>query len=1375
GVRDLHLSIRVDREGVGTPEEVIAASIRGCKEAQAIAGSYLKGKFSAKLLIAFGRERKENSPDDIKPILEAVMKLKTGDIENIAGFDITGGEFIIGDEAVNPVYRKTSDYLRVIQDTVPAGILSTMRVTSHLGDWGHTYKSTKKLGRNGTELSDIPDVNERIGHHLAFIEDALNSGVLTDIQHGTVLAPADSLITKDPRKSNGGKYAGTRMGDIKGIDDNLIRIGRLLGDLKTRGLEINTCPTINCMSQKISLYKGHPLHQWIVKGNKVSINADDLYTSIPTTLSDDIVKMMLTAPERSDGRFLSPAMAREISAPRGAGSLAEVAKALPAAAAANPAPAGNMQALPREPIRSPYIISSGTDWTTIFDDNTKPIVVEVGFGGGRELLEMAKKNPQINYIGIDANIRMVNVLSFLLEDEADEGRPISNLKVVCTSDYEEFAVQTKNDIVSEMYYIYKDPRSPTALTYSDGFRDMARILKPGGKVFMSAADDVLSTVKDETPVLGSGYLAETMLLLFKEHGFEDVTKDSKFPHPSDSYPEKESVKAVFRKPPAAQLANGIEGASKTSRNTLYIDFSDIDADKFKAIVLKTKGAELSAAAQLSMNAFCEIIPKLYKVKSKWQKDPFYPQVCFFTGYSHDIEKILYANKVPFKSVSRRDFMWPQSSLFPEDRGIYELWADDREADHFHKYFIITVAGIDFVLDLTADQFVMEKGEYPDLGVFMIPVSMLTKCAWPYAGGQEFVESGNSSPADVAKAPPAAARRAQAGLVDSSQLTVDSKGEQGNAPGTRLTFLDILRTTKERLVSCVKSASYSPDDIPPAPGYDLPHDTFKPLVDAYGFLVTEIELDVEHEPDVVLLLAGKRDEYLNRINEHIKAINALRKSIIANRTLKQEYRLRLIGDDGFVSKAIEILNELKDFLDQYYNNEPPAAESLRGAGSPAELLKTPPAAVAADPTDLVAGLTKAQRQELKAKFKSVPGYDRIRRNTKGMAVAFYYILKAAQALEERGAKIEEFEKRFIAGDYNMAGLPENDRKLVGERTALDADIPHPKVSRSQKARYLVFAALTGRKVILVTEAPIRGYPIQEIVPVGQEGSLYLLSLSKNPFESQLKIIKNNRILMRSALNKRVGILLGEKKRVLVDAGIFVPVKHKPGYYRFADMMMNKGSDAEYTATLINVLEDVDYSLPIADLREFVKMAIISEMEKEFAVPDKKVMWHIIERDVIPEGQRSTLIQAVNNKFDRDNNGFERIRILRENETIAGAIAEIRSKDQDAIIDAALSDVSHIDAVGDEEVKKMVFTLEQGTEFIQLEGVLKALRALHYDDSQETWRVLARLYSAMSGTASQAHFYMNKDGVYVFNLPKINRENINDFSKLNERLLELLTAA
>ncbi|MCX5667209.1 MAG: glycogen/starch synthase, partial [Candidatus Omnitrophica bacterium] len=47
GVRDLHLSIRVDREGVGTPEEVIAASIRGCKEAETIAGSYLKEKFSA--------------------------------------------------------------------------------------------------------------------------------------------------------------------------------------------------------------------------------------------------------------------------------------------------------------------------------------------------------------------------------------------------------------------------------------------------------------------------------------------------------------------------------------------------------------------------------------------------------------------------------------------------------------------------------------------------------------------------------------------------------------------------------------------------------------------------------------------------------------------------------------------------------------------------------------------------------------------------------------------------------------------------------------------------------------------------------------------------------------------------------------------------------------------------------------------------------------------------------------------------------------------------------------------------------------------------------------------------------------------------------
>jgi len=159
------------------------------------------------------------------------------------------------------------------------------------------------------EISDIANREERVRQHLIFIEDGIkHCGVIPAVLHGTVLAPQGSLITKGPKKGY------SSVGQVVEDSFNLAKIEELLVYLRENNIEIHTCPTANTNSQRIAMYRGHPLHQWLIRGNKVSINVDDFYWgSVRTTLSDDIAKMMLAAPVRKDTVILTPQVAQHIS------------------------------------------------------------------------------------------------------------------------------------------------------------------------------------------------------------------------------------------------------------------------------------------------------------------------------------------------------------------------------------------------------------------------------------------------------------------------------------------------------------------------------------------------------------------------------------------------------------------------------------------------------------------------------------------------------------------------------------------------------------------------------------------------------------------------------------------------------------------------------------------------------------------------------------------------------------------------------------------------------------------------------------------------------------------------------------------------------
>ena len=79
-----------------------------------------------------------------------------------------------------------------------------------------------------------------------------------------------------------------------------------------------------------------------------------------------------------------------------------------------------------------WVIKEAADkkgkWNTVFG-NENPIHIEVGMGKGQFITEMAKRNPQINYIGIE---RYSSVLLRALEKyDTEEFEMLENIRFIC--------------------------------------------------------------------------------------------------------------------------------------------------------------------------------------------------------------------------------------------------------------------------------------------------------------------------------------------------------------------------------------------------------------------------------------------------------------------------------------------------------------------------------------------------------------------------------------------------------------------------------------------------------------------------------------------------------------------------------------------------------------------------------------------------------------------------------------------------------------------------------------------------------------------------------------------------------------------------------
>ena len=105
---------------------------------------------------------------------------------------------------------------------------------------------------------------------------------------------------------------------------------------------------------------------------------------------------------------------------------------------------------------SPYVVQQPEEkkghWNQVFG-NDNPIQIEVGMGKGKFIMELARQNPDINYVGIE---RYSSVLLKGLEKRAEMELPGSNVYFMCI-DARNLAEIFAPGEVDRIYLNFSDP------------------------------------------------------------------------------------------------------------------------------------------------------------------------------------------------------------------------------------------------------------------------------------------------------------------------------------------------------------------------------------------------------------------------------------------------------------------------------------------------------------------------------------------------------------------------------------------------------------------------------------------------------------------------------------------------------------------------------------------------------------------------------------------------------------------------------------------------------------------------------------------------------------------------------------------------------
>lgn len=134
--------------------------------------------------------------------------------------------------------------------------------------------------------------------------------------------------------------------------------------------------------------------------------------------------------------------------------------------------------------KSPYVVASPEEkkgrWSEVFG-NDNPVEIEVGMGKGRFIMELASRNPQINYVGIE---RYSTVLLKALQKR--EQMELPNICFMCV-DARGLAEIFEEGEVHKIYLNFSDPwpkdrHAKRRLTSPEFMAVYDKILKQDGVV-----------------------------------------------------------------------------------------------------------------------------------------------------------------------------------------------------------------------------------------------------------------------------------------------------------------------------------------------------------------------------------------------------------------------------------------------------------------------------------------------------------------------------------------------------------------------------------------------------------------------------------------------------------------------------------------------------------------------------------------------------------------------------------------------------------------------------------------------------------------------------------------------------------------------------
>lgn len=121
-------------------------------------------------------------------------------------------------------------------------------------------------------------------------------------------------------------------------------------------------------------------------------------------------------------------------------------------------------------------------WQELFS-NKQPIHLEIGTGKGQFIVQMAKRNPEINFIGIEA---VKSIIVTAGEKAIDE--ELDNL-IFMHADANKLVEYFADGEISQIYLNFSDPwpknrHEKRRLTYQRFLAQYEKVLQPGGEIIM---------------------------------------------------------------------------------------------------------------------------------------------------------------------------------------------------------------------------------------------------------------------------------------------------------------------------------------------------------------------------------------------------------------------------------------------------------------------------------------------------------------------------------------------------------------------------------------------------------------------------------------------------------------------------------------------------------------------------------------------------------------------------------------------------------------------------------------------------------------------------------------------------------------------------